>query len=620
MHIKLKDRLFPKDSKIRHYLVLVKQTFQTLKNNGLKETIAKIKQYDKKGQENNTIAYKKWIELNEPTKEELQKQSHTNFTIQPKISIVVPLYNTKIEYLNEIIQNMKAQTYSNWELCLADGSEIKQPEIEELTKLDERIQYRYLNQNLGIAKNTNAAIELATGEYIGLLDHDDLLAEFAIYEVVKCINEHPEAKFIYSDEDKFSDSIEDRYSPHFKPDFAIDTLRSLNYICHFAVIKTALIKEIDGFHEGYDGAQDYDLFLRITEHTDKIVHIPKILYHWRVHPGSTAAAVTGDAKPYAYEAGIKALENHLQRMHLQGTVEHGKYLGTYKITYAIKSMDKISILIPNKDHKKDLKLCIDSILRLTTYPNYEIVVIENNSQKNETFEYYKKIEEHDKIKIIYYPEKEFNYSKIINYAVKRVDGTYILQLNNDTELLTPDWLEQFVGLAQRQDVGIVGAKLYYPDKTIQHAGIIIGINGTAGHILRNLQQHKKAYFFRESIIQNFSAVTGACLFSKKEIYEEVGYMNEKYKVALNDVDFCLKVRKKCYQVVWTPYIELNHFESKSRGYETTKEQTKRYQNEINLFKTDWNNLLKKGDPFFNINFRTDVENYRIKEDKKIKEE
>ena len=332
-----------------------------------------------------------------------------------------------------------------------------------------------------------------------------------------------------------------------------------------------------------------------------------------MHEGSTAAAVTGEAKPYAYEAGKKALEDHLKRMHLQGNVEHGKYLGTYKITYAINKEDKVSILIPNMDHVKDLKLCIESILRLTTYSNYEIVVIENNSQKKETFDYYKNIEKNDKIKVVYYPEKEFNYSKIINYGVKQVDSPYILQLNNDTELLTPDWLEQFIGFAQRQDVGIVGAKLYYPDKTIQHAGIVVGINGTAGHILRNLSKDKKAYFFRESIIQNFSAVTGACLFSKKAIYEEVGYMNENYQVALNDVDFCLKVREKGYQIVWTPYIELNHFESKSRGYETSKEQIERYQNETERFRNDWKHFLEKGDPFFNINFRTDIEDYRIRE-------
>lgn len=613
MYIQLKDRLFPKDSKIRHYLVLIKQTFLSLKNSGIKETMTKIKQYDRKGQENNTIAYKKWIEANEPTKEELQKQKETTFAIQPKISIVIPLYHTKLAYLSEIVENMKAQTYSNWELCLADGSETKNQEIEELAKSDERIRYQYLGKNLGIAENTNEAIKLATGDYIGLLDHDDLLAEFALYEVVKCINEQPDAECMYSDEDKFSNSLEDRYSPHFKPDFAIDTLRSLNYICHFTVIKASLMQEIGGFHEGYDGAQDYDLFLRIAEHTNHIVHIPKILYHWRVHEGSTAAAVTGEAKPYAYEAGKKALEDHLKRMHLQGSVEHGKYLGTYKITYAINNKDKVSILIPNMDHVKDLKLCIESILRLTTYSNYEIVVIENNSQKKETFDYYKNIEKNDKIKIVYYPEKEFNYSKIINYGVKQVNSPYILQLNNDTELLTPDWLEQFIGFAQRQDVGIVGAKLYYPDKTIQHAGIVVGINGTAGHILRNLSKDKKAYFFRESIIQNFSAVTGACLFSKKAIYEEVGYMNETYQVALNDVDFCLKVREKGYQIVWTPYIELNHFESKSRGYETSKEQIERYQNETDRFRNDWKHFLEKGDPFFNINFRTDIEDYRISE-------
>ena len=298
---------------------------------------------------------------------------------------------------------------------------------------------------------------------------------------------------------------------------------------------------------------------------------------------------------------------------MPGTVEDGKYLGAYKVTYDIKEKDKISILIPNKDHIKDLKLCIDSILQLTTYPNYEIVVLENNSQKKETFDYYKKIEKDSKIKILYYPEKEFNYSKIINYGVKQVDSTYILQLNNDTEILTSDWLEQFVGFAQRKDVGIVGAKLYYPDKTIQHAGIIIGINGTAGHILRNLSKNKKAYFFRESIIQNFSAVTGACLFSKKTIYEEVGYMDERYKIALNDVDFCLKVRKKGYQIIWTPYVELNHFESKTRGYEKTNEQIKRYQSEKELFTKNWKNLLENGDPFFNTNFRIDTEEYCIKE-------
>ena len=317
MHIKLKDRLFPKDSKIRHYLVLVKQTFQTLKNNGLKETIAKIKQYDKKGQENNTIAYKKWIELNEPTKEELQKQSHTNFTIQPKISIVVPLYNTKIEYLNEIIQNMKAQTYSNWELCLADGSEIKQPEIEELTKLDERIQYRYLNQNLGIAKNTNAAIELATGEYIGLLDHDDLLAEFAIYEVVKCINEHPEAKFIYSDEDKVTEVGEPRFDPHFKPDFSIDTLRSQNYIGNFTVIKKEIMEKLEGFRSNFDEAYEFDLYLRMSElvKEENIKHIIRVLYHKRTNNMQTV--FQEETKSKNFEIEKLAIEEHLKRVRIK---------------------------------------------------------------------------------------------------------------------------------------------------------------------------------------------------------------------------------------------------------------------------------------------------------------
>ncbi len=605
MHKKLKDVLFPKGSIIRKFLV-------NLKQNGIKDTLSKIHAYDIKGHKDNNQAYQQWIIENEPTDAQLQEQKNKKFAIMPKISVVIPLYNTNQKDFEELIQHMISQTYSNWELCLADGSPEKNLQIEELTKQDNRIQYQFLGNNLGIAGNTNSAIKMATGEYIALLDHDDVLADFALYEVVSQINQHTEVEFLYSDEDKITENVEERFDPHFKPDFAIDTLRSVNYICHFSVIKTELMQKIGGFREGFDGAQDYDLFLRIAETTKNIVHISKVLYHWRVHSGSTASAATGDAKPYAYEAGKKALESHLQRIGITGTVEHGDLLGTYKITYSVIGNPKVSILIPNKDHAKDLKLCIQSIIKQTTYTNYEIIIIENNSTEKSTFDFYDEIQKQKNIKVIQYPEKEFNYSKIINYGVKNADGEYVLQLNNDTELITPNWLEQFIGFAQRNDVGVVGSKLYYPDNTIQHAGIIIGIQGTAGHILKNMPKQKKAYFGRQGYVQNFSSVTGACLFTKKSIYEEVGGMDENFAVAFNDIDLCLKIREKGYWIVWTPYIELKHYESKSRGYENTPQKQERFQNETAKFQEKWKKQLQQGDPFFNCNFALDTEAYQIK--------
>lgn len=604
MRKKLKDVVFPKGSAIRKFLV-------NLKQNGIRDTLSKIRSYDIKGKNDNLKAYQQWILENEPDKDILEKQKTETFPKMPKISIIVPLYNTNKKYFAELLNSILNQTYTNWELCLADGSPEKNLEIEEIAKKDNRIHYKFIGNNLGIARNSNVAIEMATGEYIGLLDHDDLLTDFALYEVVKQINKTPDAKLIYSDEDKISENSEQRFDPHFKPDFAIDTLRSVNYICHFAVIESEMLKEVEGFKEGFDGAQDYDLFLRIVEKTNKVEHIPKILYHWRVHKESTASA-TKDTKPYAYEAGKKAIEKHLERMGLDGTVEHGELLGTYKITYKVIGNPKISILIPNKDHIKDLKQCIESILKNTTYINYEILIIENNSTEKATFSYYEEIQKNEKVKVISYPEKEFNYAKIMNYGVKNSDGIYILQLNNDTEVLTPNWLEQFLGYGQRNDVGAVGAKLYFPDNTIQHAGIVVGINGTAGNMLRNLPKVKKAYSGRQGYVQNFSSVTGACLFTKKSIYEEVGKMDEDFAVALNDVDLCLKIRQKGYWIVWSPYIELYHFESKSRGYETTTSKVERYENETKKFQEKWKEFLEKGDPFFNINFSLESENYQIK--------
>ena len=560
--------------------------------------------------------YKEWIRQNEPDEEELEKQRNTTFKIMPKISIVVPMYNTKEEFFKDLVNCLKNQTYSNWELCLADGSPETNEKLKKYYENEERIKYKLLEKNEGISGNTNEALKMVTGDYIGLLDHDDALPIFALYEIVKCINENPEVEFIYTDEDKIENTLENRCDPHFKPDFAPDTLASNNYITHFVVMKKELmVDKIGGFREEYNGAQDFDLVLRASELSKNIVHISKVLYHWRVHNESTAKVA--DAKPYAYEAGKRAAQDHINRMGRKGTAEYGNDIpGVYEIEYEVIGNPKVNILIPNKDGVKFLKRCVNSILEKTTYNNYEIDIIENNSENQETFKYYEELEKNDKIKILKYPEKGFNYSKIINFGVKNVDGEFVMQLNNDTELITKNWLEKFIGYCQREDVGAVGARLYYADKSIQHAGIAYGICGLAANLMPGVPYGLHGYFGRECLTQNLSAVTGACLFAKRKIYEEVGYMEEElFKVAFNDVDFCLKIRQKGYLIVYNPYIELMHYESKTRGYENTPEKQERFDRECNNFKTKWKELLSKPDPYFNINFSRDTALYNIRTDK-----
>lgn len=585
-----------------------------LKQKGLKYTIKKAVKFvaNKILIKDNTRSYNIWIKNNEPTIEELEKQKKEKFKMEPKFSLIVPMYNTPENYFEELVNCLINQTYKNWELCLADGSKEENQKIREIVEKDDRIKYKFLNENKGIAGNTNAALEMATGDYITLVDHDDLIPPFCLYEITKAINENEEVEFIYTDEDKISGDSIKRYDPHFKPDFSIDTLRSNNYITHLSVFKKELMDKIEGFRDKYDGAQDYDIILRAVENTNKILHIPKILYHWRVHQNSTA--MLSDAKPYAYEAGIRAIEDHLKRQKLQAKVTHGGDMhGVYQVEYEVEGNPKVSILIPNKDSVKLLKNCINSILTLTTYKNYEIVVIENNSEKQETFEYYKQIEQNEKVKVIFYPEKGFNYSKIINYGVKNCDGDFVLQLNSDTKLLTPNWLEKFIGFGQRKDVGAVGARLYYKDKSIQHAGIEIGICGLASNLFVGTPKGIHAYFGREATTRNVSAVTGACLFSRKSIYEEVGYMDEEnFGISYNDVDFCLKIREKGYLVVYNPYIEFIHYESKTRGYEITPEKQERFEKEANNFKKKWKKVLEKGDIYSNTNFSKERANCSIK--------
>ena len=620
---RLRDRLFPEGGKFRSWLrtlnrffhsiikpSYIKEQVQSIKKNGWKATFAEMKRYMVMG----TLAepediYQKWIAANEPTEEELEEQRKHKFSNQPKISIIIPMYNTPVKFFGELVDSLINQTYTNWELCLADGSNKENPELKDIYSKDSRIKYKFIGENKGISGNTNEALALATGDFIGLLDHDDILPIFSLYEVVKCINE---LDFIYTDEDKFEEVGGKRYDPYFKSDFGPDTLRANNYICHFSVFRKDLMEKLGGFRSEFDGAQDYDILLRMSEIAKHIYHIPKILYHWRVHELSTAKA-GAHAKPYAYEAGKKAVQAHIDRLGLKGTVEAGNTLGTYRVKYEVIGNPKVSIIIPNKDYASTLKVCLKSIIKLTTYKNYEIIVVENNSTEDETFEYYKKIDGKDNIKVVYYPEKVFNYSAIINYGVRNCTGDYVIQLNNDTELLTPNWLQEMLGFAQREDVGAVGVKMYYPDRTIQHAGIIVGIGGVAGHVFKNLPKTIHGYFSKDVMIQNLSAVTAACIMTPRKIYDDVGYMDEEFKVAFNDVDFCLKIRETGKLIVYTPYVEFLHYESKSRGYEDTVEKQQRFKGEIDRFYSKWQGFLDKGDPYYNINLRLDNDQCAIKE-------
>ena len=550
----------------------------------------------------NQDLYKLWIENNEPKLSEIHEMRKAKFENEPLISIVVPMYNTDEKCFEELVDCMIGQVYPRWELCLADGSEEKNSRIEEIVSKDNRIKYNFIGENKGISGNSNEALKMASGKYIGLLDHDDLLPSIALYEIVKAINENKDVDFIYTDEDKITD-INNRFAPYFKPDYSPETLAVHNYITHLVVFKKELLEKTGIFDDGYNGAQDFDLVLRLTENAKNIVHIPKILYHWRAGENSTANVA--EAKPYAYEAGRRAVEAHIGRLGREGTVENGQDIpGVYKINYKVIGNPKVSILIPNKDGINYLKTCIKSILKLTTYSNYEIVIIENNSEKKSTFKYYEKLKKNPKIKILEYKEKEFNYSRIINFGVKNVDGDFVMQLNNDTKLITKNWLEQFIGYAQFKEIGAIGARLYYKDKSIQHAGIAIGIAGTAGNLLTNLEYGKHAYYGFEAITRNVSAVTGACLFSRREIYEEVNFMEEKhFKVAFNDVDFCLKILEKGYRILYNPYIELFHYESKTRGYDELDITKKaRFDKEAEKFKTKWKNVLMKPDKYYNRNF------------------
>ncbi|MBP3604508.1 MAG: glycosyltransferase family 2 protein [Lachnospiraceae bacterium] len=561
-----------------------------------------------------------------PDEAQRKLQQETVFENRVKISILVPLYNTPENFLREMIESVTNQTYDNWELCLADGSdeghayvgEICAEYIRKETPDTSRIVYRKLEKNGGIAGNTNECLKLATGEYIGLFDHDDVLHPSALYEYVKVINEQG-ADYIYCDETTFKgNDINHMLTMHFKPDFAIDNLRANNYICHFSVFARTLLDGTELFRPKFDGSQDHDMILRLTDRAEKVVHVPKLLYYWRSHAGSVASGI--DAKPYAVQAAKGAVADHLKRHgyeHFQITSTRA-FETIFKIRYSIKGNPKISIVIANKDHTEDLKRCISSIIEKSTYENYEIIVVENNSTSEEIFAYYKELEEIEQVKVVTYKASSenagFNYSAVNNFGVSHATGDYILLLNNDTQVITVNWMEELLMYAQREDVGAVGGKLYYGNKTIQHAGVVLalGAHRTAGHSHYGQHRENLGYMGRLCYAQNVSAVTGACLLVKKSLFDEVGGLDEGFAISLNDVDFCLKLREKGLLNVFTPFAELYHYESISRGLDNEGEKAKRYEQESEKFRNKWKSVLEAGDPYYNPNFSLDRSDFALK--------
>lgn len=560
--------------------------------------------------------YIRWLSKNEPSKEVLktQQSESLNFKFRPKISIIVPVFNTDKNMLISMLESVESQTYNNWELCIADGNS-SAPHVKEIllsySRKDSRIKVSFLNQNYNIAGNSAKALELATGEFVAFLDHDDELSPFALYEVVTVLNKSNDIDIIYSDEDKIS-PMGKRCQPFFKPDWSPDMILSVNYVCHFLVIRKTLVDKVGGIREGFDGAQDYDLVLRCIFETSKIVHIPKILYHWRMHSESTAQNIY--TKNYAHEAGQKALKEYFSKKGIEADVDIGGGITNYRIIYKLKYYPKISIIIPFKDKYKLLKKCVESILNKSSYKNYELILVSNNSTDSNLFDYLKKLRENSLIKIIEY-NQPFNYSKVNNYAVKYSDGEVLLFLNNDTEVISENWLESMVGYVMRKEIGAVGCKLLYPDNTIQHAGVIIGLTGFAGHVFNGLPENAYTYFGSVNFVRNYLAVTGACMMIRREVFDEIDGFDERFKLCGSDVEICLRLIEKGYRILYIPFAKLYHHEAKTRGNKIPALDFK-------LSSTVYEKYLTRGDPYYNPNLTLLKTNCSLKnngEDEILKE-
>ena len=594
------------------------QIFKRLTPYNIKKGVRYLKHYGVKGFyarllerfEEREVEYQEWYEKNKPSEEELARQRKKKWKNPVVISVLVPAYRTPEVFLKQMMESVLFQTYPYLELCIADGSgtdDSVENVVKEYQKKDPRVRYRRLEKNEGIAGNTNAAIEMASGDYLALFDHDDLLSPNALFEVASAI-EKEKADVIYTDEDKVTSDLKEHFQPHFKPDFNPDLLCANNYICHLFVVKRSLALKLGGQDPAYDGAQDYDFIFRCTENAEKIVHVAKILYHWRVHQASTAD--NPSSKLYAFDAGKRAIEAHLARIGAKAEVSHTKDLGFYRVKYQVQGNPMVSIVIPNKDEKETLKKCLESIWKKTSYPNYEIILVENNSTTQEIRDYYKELDGKERVRVVYW-DKEFNYSAINNFGISYAKGEYILCLNNDITVISPDWLEELLANCQRPEVGIVGARLYYPDNTIQHAGIVLGMGGCAGSLFVGLARSRGGYLHKAALQQDLSAVTAACFMVKKEVFEKAGGFEEKLAVAFNDVDFCLKVRHAGYLVVYNPYAELYHHESKTRGYENTEAKKRRFQEEIEYMRCHWMPDILR-DPYYNENLSLKASDYSLR--------
>ena len=614
---------------------MLKKGIAYLQRNGLPRTIKRVFEKISEKFTGHPESYKNWRKHVQPTREELEAQEKNEFLLEPLISVVVPLYKTPEYYLRELVDSILGQTYRNWELCLSDGSGPNSPLKQILTRLqreDERIHVIDEGRRMGISENTNTALSLSKGEYIAFTNHDDMLPPNALYEFVRLINEHPDAELIYSDEDKVSMDGKTYFQPHFKTDFNIDLLCSMNYICHLTMVRRFLYERVGGLRDQFDGAQDYDFILRCCEEAfltadtsgrmggepaeeafeRSIFHIPKVLYHWRSHSDSTSE--NPESKRYAFEAGMRAVQAHYDRIGVKAEVTMGEYPGLYKTIYRMpETPPLVSIIIPNKDHVPDLDQCVRSIMQRATYPAYEFIIVENNSTEEGTFEYYREMEQkHDNFHVQYWND-EFNYSLINNFGVEAASGSYLLFLNNDTQIINEDCIEQLLGPCLREEVGIVGARLFYEDNTIQHAGVIIGYGGIAGHAFQGFPATANGYFSRIICQSDLSAVTAACMMVKRSVFEQLGGFDGTLKVAFNDIDFCLRVRKQGMLVVYNPYAMLYHFESKSRGMEDTPEKIARFNQEADELMRRWPDILKNGDPYYNPNLSLNRVDFGLRE-------
>lgn len=556
----------------------------------IRKLILKISGYDK------TDMYRYWIKLNEPSKYDLVRQGKKIFKVSTKITLVtVTKDGDDRELLDSLIQSLLAQTYRDWELVV-----ITSQEQDGVGYEDQRVKFVCCPITANNCNNFGQFITSLKGDYFGLIRPTDCFAPFALHEMVSIINKSPAFDCLYSDHDVAANIKEFRSDPYFKPDWSPDLLRSCNYIGHFFLIKKELLASLEQLNRNGNSIDSYDLILRVTEKAKKIVHIPKVLYH-----------IQSGTESLAYDKyGSGGIEEHLRRIGLEGNVEEGLLPGTHKVMYSFNQKTKISIVIPNRDHHLDLEKCVQSIITMSTYTNYEICIVENGSIEKETLDLYEKLTKKSMIRIVEW-KMPFNYSAINNFAVSITDGEVVLFLNNDTEVINPDWLERMLEHALRRDIGAVGAKLYYPDGTIQHAGVVVSIGGVADHAFKGFEMGSSGYFGNLKTIRNVSAVTGACLMTRREVFNEVTGFDDSLVVAYNDVDFCLRLRAKGYLILWTPFAELYHYEYKTRRYPSSSMEIKRERRERKLYQKKWRRVLRKSDPYYNPNLMYEKANFLI---------